>query len=351
MDPITQGAIGGVAAQAVFGRRLPRSAALIGFAAGMAADLDVLIPSGGDPVSSMIFHRHFTHSLFFIPIGGLLVSLVFVWWKQFKGYRREVIGASCVAYATHGLLDALTNYGTLLLWPFSDRRIAWDLLGIVDPMITIPLLIGMFWTIFAKRPRAARTALLFFALYVCFAGWQHHRAIEAQRTLAAGRGHAIERGRVMPAPGALVTWRSVYLSKGEIHVDAVRVPYLSRTLVREGASERVATIDQLPAEVRARPDTTRIFEVFRWFSDGFITPIEGKATILGDQRFAADFSSLTPLWGIDFGTSASDRPKRWRPGESDRAGFAVRIWRNMIHGDPSYRPLEESLSGPSHGIQ
>ncbi len=347
MDPISQGAIGATVAQAVFGRRLPRSAALIGFAAGMAADLDVFIPAGGDPVASMIYHRHFTHSLFFIPLGGILTSLLFVWWRQFKGYRREVIGAATVAYATHGLLDAFTNYGTLLFWPFSNQRVAWDLLGIVDPMVTAPLLIGMFWAVLAKQPRAARVALLVFAAYVCFGGWQHYRAHEAQRALANARGHVIEHGRVMPAPGALIMWRSVYTSGGELHVDGLRVPYLRETLVRNGGSARLATFEDLPEEIRNRPDTARAFSIFTWFADGLVTPVAANPNIFGDQRFSADFSSLTPLWGMDFSSSS---PRRWRP-DTERSDFVVRIWRSMIFGDPGYRPIAEALAAPSQGVQ
>jgi inner membrane protein len=347
MDPITQGAIGAAAAQAVFGRRLPRGAALIGFAAGMAADLDIFIPSGSDPVAGMIYHRQITHSLIFIPLGGLLSSLLFVWWKQFKGYRREVIGAAIVAYATHGLLDAFTSYGTLLFWPFSNQRIAWDLLGIVDPMVTVPLLIGMFWTIFASRPRAARIALMFFVAYVCFGGWQHYRASSAQRTVVDAREHVIEHGRVMPAPGALVMWRSVYRSGEEIHVDGVRVPYIGETLVRSGGSAPVARFANLPEAVQSHPDIARAFEVFTWFADGFVTPVDGNATILGDQRFSADFSSITPLWGMDFGTSG---PRRWRPTDAGRGDFAARLWRSLIYREPGYRPVSESIDPSGRGI-
>ena len=339
MDPVTQGALGAAAAQAVFGRRLPRAAALVGAAAGMAADLDVFIPSGGDPVSGIIYHRHFTHSLLFIPLGGLLCALPFVWWKTFKGSRPHVVGASAVAYATHGLLDAFTSYGTLLLWPFSDRRVAWDSIGIVDPAFTLPLLVGVVWAALARRRRAALVALLVSAAYMCFGGWQHQRALSAQRALAEARGHAIEHGRATPAPGALLMWRSVYVAGGRLYVDGLRVPYFAETLVKEGGSERVAAFEDLPAGTRGRPDTRRVYDVFVWFADGLVTPVEGRAGVLGDQRFAAEVSSRAPLWGMDFGTSPSDEPRRWRGAGGGRGGFAGRVWQSLIQGEPGYRPL------------
>ncbi|MGB1248508.1 MAG: metal-dependent hydrolase, partial [Chitinophagales bacterium] len=49
---------------------------------------------------------------------------------------------SFLALFTHVLLDAFTTYGTQLLLPFSDKRISFDSINIVDPVYTIPLLLG-----------------------------------------------------------------------------------------------------------------------------------------------------------------------------------------------------------------
>src|SRR5262245_16845388 len=134
MDTVTHGLLGAVAAQAIFAKQLPRSAGLIGLVAGMAPDLDLFMGSSADPLASIIYHRQFTHSLMFIPVGALLVSLLCIWMRTFKGVRLAVFGAACVGYGLHGLLDACTSYGTLLLWPFSDQRVAWDIIAIVDPL-------------------------------------------------------------------------------------------------------------------------------------------------------------------------------------------------------------------------
>src|SRR5215471_15616165 len=114
MDSITQGVLGAAAAQSVLARRLPRGAGLIGAIGGMAADLDIFIYSFSDPTVSWTFHRNFTHSLIFIPIGGLISALPFLWMKRFKDQKRNVILAAIIGYATHGLLDAFTSYGTQL---------------------------------------------------------------------------------------------------------------------------------------------------------------------------------------------------------------------------------------------
>ena len=51
-------------------------AGLLGALAGMAPDLDVLIRSSTDPLLFLEYHRQFTHSLAFIPIGAALCTAI-----------------------------------------------------------------------------------------------------------------------------------------------------------------------------------------------------------------------------------------------------------------------------------
>ncbi len=76
MDPITQGLVGASLSQSVCKKQDLMAAGVLGILAGMAADLDVLIRSANDPLLFLEFHRQFTHSLLFIPVGGLLCALV-----------------------------------------------------------------------------------------------------------------------------------------------------------------------------------------------------------------------------------------------------------------------------------
>ena len=74
MDPITQGTIGAVLPQAL-GKKNLGIVALLGFLSGMAPDLDIFIRSSTDPLLSLEYHRQFTHSIVFIPFGGLICAL------------------------------------------------------------------------------------------------------------------------------------------------------------------------------------------------------------------------------------------------------------------------------------
>ena len=141
MDPITQGTVGAAFAQSTARNNNILQITLIGFLAGLAPDLDVLIQSSDDPIIFLEYHRQFSHSLFFIPFGSLLVTLCIFPFLRGSISLKIVYIASFLGYATHGLLDACTSYGTQLFWPFSDQRVAWNNISIVDPIFTIPVII------------------------------------------------------------------------------------------------------------------------------------------------------------------------------------------------------------------
>ena len=48
---------------------------------------------------------------------------------------------STIGYATHGIIDSLTSYGTQLFWLFSNDRFATNTISIIDPLFTLPLVI------------------------------------------------------------------------------------------------------------------------------------------------------------------------------------------------------------------
>jgi inner membrane protein len=157
MDIITQAALGATLATAVAPSRQRRLAAGIGLVAGVLPDFDTLIQSGNDPLLVLDFHRHFTHALAFIPVGALLAALL-LWpfLRRRLGFGRMYL-YSFAGYGLAGLLDACTSYGTQLWLPFSDERVAWNLIAVFDPLFTLLLLISLLITVRRPDSRRART--------------------------------------------------------------------------------------------------------------------------------------------------------------------------------------------------
>ena len=75
MDPITQGVVGAAAAQTSAKKKNILGIGIIGILAGLAPDLDIFIRSTTDPILFLEYHRQFSHSLIFIPVGALLVAV------------------------------------------------------------------------------------------------------------------------------------------------------------------------------------------------------------------------------------------------------------------------------------
>lgn len=342
MDTITHAVLGAAVSQTILKERLPRGAKLIGLIGAVGAalpDLDVFIYSFTDPTVSWLFHRHFTHSLLFVPLGGLIAALPFLFLQGYREYKRLVFLVAMLCYATHAPLDIFTSYGTQWFWPLSNARLALDWISIVDPVYSLPLLLGVVWTARTGRMWCGRIALLLTSLYLCFGGWQHHRGAVAQQQLAALRGHQIEQSRVLPAPGWLVMWRSIYTAKGQLYADGIRLNWFGTPRALEGGSAALTTFADLPASAQANAETHRRFEIFQWFAAGLISPIPHQETAFGDMRFTLEVESLVPLWGLKI-DPATGEAQRWNPPVDQRRNLGKMLG-NLILGDPRYRRLEE----------
>jgi len=299
MDSITQGLLGAAVTQALLGHRLGRRAWLYGAVGGMAADLDIFIRSSTDPLVGWRYHRHFTHSLAFVPIGGVLSALPWILRKRFAPQRRDIVAGTTAGYATHALLDAFTSYGTMLLWPFSDMRIAWSWVAIVDPIYSGILTAGVILAARRQARRPARIALLLSSLYLLLGFVQRTRALDAVRARALQRGHPIERIDAYPSPPTNIMWRTTYVSDGRVWVDQARVPWWGPAVVTPGASIELLTEAELPAEIREDPEALEGFRLFQWFARGWVAWDPAAPHVVGDLRYGAPGeASVSSMWGV-----------------------------------------------------
>ena len=313
MDPVSQGVVGAAFAQTAARRTTLATVAWYGALGGMAPDLDVLFQSSTDPLLFLEFHRQFTHSLVFIPVGALLVFLalraVANRIKILQGLTTSQAYLACLmGYATHGLLDSCTSYGTQLFWPFSDARVAWDTMSIVDPLFTIPLLVFVIAAARTQRQWLSWLAcgwmLSFFAL-----GWlQHERAMQAAAQVASLRGHEPLRLSVKPSFANLLVWKAIYEHEDSYYVDAVRVG--AHMTWFPGA--RVPKLDLARHFPSLEPDSQQALDVerFRWFSDDYLSPMENTPRII-DMRYSLVPNEVDPMWGIDIDPAKQTAHVRW----------------------------------------
>ena len=349
MDPLTHTLLGASLGTLGFGRLLGRAtAAGVGALAGAAADLDIFIKSATDPLIAVEYHRHFTHALAFAPVGAALVvgslSLCGPWRRAWAGQFKAVWLCGVVAWVSHCLLDAATSYGSLLLWPFTDRRFGWDFIAVVDPVFTFALAVGLSVALVGRRPLLAGVGLAVAAGYMGLGALQHGRAVTAQAALAASRGHTPTKIEVMPTLGNLLVWRALYFFDGKIHADRLRVGLDGTATVRAGwVLAKVQAADLTPVE-RAR-DRRKSFARFNWFSEGWIARSPGDATVLGDMRYSLSTDTFDPIWGIRFTPPGEAAEVAWVNRSRDRRVSPAELWEELQGRDPRFLPVPAPLGG------
>jgi inner membrane protein len=304
MDPLSQGVLGAAASQSLAPREHAGIACLLGFLAGMAPDLDVFIRSSTDPLLFLEYHRQFTHSLVFIPLGGSLCGLVL---HQLFGKRRGLLLRQSVlyctlGYATHALLDACTTYGTQLFWPFSDARFAWNTVSVVDPLFTLPVLTLVAWSVIRRNPVLARIALAWAIAYPTIGLVQRDRAESVGRALAAQRGHQPISLEAKPSFGNLLLWKVVYQTEDNFHVDGVRVGLNAR--VFDGDSVPRLDLERDFPWLDHTTQQARDVERFRWFSNGYLAVDPRHPDRITDIRYSFLPNQIAGLWSIQLSADA-----------------------------------------------
>jgi inner membrane protein len=312
MDPLTQGLLGAGLAQSFAKKPRLRLAAICGALGGMAPDLDVLIRSASDPLLTVEYHRHFTHSLAFVPIGGLIVTMAL--WLLFlrkKHSFKSIYIPTTLGFATHALLDACTSYGTRLWWPFDNERVAWNIVSIVDPIFTGILLAFVIASIWRKSAKTMIIGMCLAMLYLGYGYYKHQQVAETVNELAQQRGHAVERMNLNPTIGNNILWRSVYQSGDNYYIDAVRVGALSEPQIKVGGTVPVLDINAEFPNLGSRSLQMSDIERFKYFSQGYIYIHPEKTNVIADLRYGTLPYDTMSLWGIEVDMQKQDEHVKW----------------------------------------
>ena len=211
MDSVSQFVLGAALAGAVLGQRTKAWKSLLwGGVVATLPDLDVLFDHG-DAVANMTFHRAESHALLYLTLATPLLAWAIA---RLHGERHLLARwgvAVWLALVTHPLLDAMTIYGTQLLLPFTDHPFAVGSLFVVDPLYTLPLLLGNV-VLLATRgsPRGHRANWAGLVLSTAYAAWSvlaQGMAERAGERALVNQGVVGARLVVTPAPLQTLLWR------------------------------------------------------------------------------------------------------------------------------------------------
>ena len=276
MDSLTQATLGAAVGEAVLGKKIGNKAAIIGAIIGTVPDLDVLLVPFFDEFQKISLHRGYSHSVMVCLLGAFLFAYVL---SRIK-FTREVSFPrlwlfSFLVLFTHILLDAFTTYGTQLFLPFTDWRVSFDSISIIDPFYTVPLLIGVLISIFyfkkteMKRGLPNTIGLIVSSLYLLFtlANKQHieqvfYSQLEEQN---------ISSFRLLTVPVKVgnVVWYGVAKDKTHLHIGKY-----SRLKKNKIEFHSFPINDHLLDSL-----DERLVDRMKWFAQGFYTVAEKNGKI------------------------------------------------------------------------
>ena len=298
MDPVTQGIVATTAAQTYSKKNNLIIASIIGFLAGLAPDIDIFIRSNTDPLLFLEYHRQFTHSLFFIPIGSFICAFTFYYLfaKKFSFSFKETYIYSTIGYATHGIIDSFTTYGTQLLWPFTDERFAWNTVSVIDPLFTLPVIILCVLTLMKNNRKYSFYAIMWMLIYQLAGFVQKNRAENIVYDYAKLKGHDIQNIEAKPSFANIIVWKVIYSDDTNFYVNAVKLGMSYKIY----PGERIKRLDVkkdfdwLDADSQQAKDIER----FRWFSNNYLGIAKKDVNIIYDIRFSSIPNEVEGLWGI-----------------------------------------------------
>ena len=322
MDSVTQLTLGAAVAVAALGQK-PGSkvkVALAGAVLGTLPDLDVLVDYG-DVVSNMVLHRTESHALFY----QTLISPVLAWLAALccnqRQYYRHWLLATWLILITHTSIDAMTVYGTQFGLPFTNTPFAVGSMFIIDPLYTLPLLVGVFWFLLsgsAKGYRANTIGLVLSGIYLAwsFAAQQYVTGIATHN--ARQQLSSYQQILVTPAPLNTILWRIVVMTD-QGYAEGF---YSLLDSTRQIEFTRVAEDNHL----KQRYADVKAVQQLAWFSRGFYTLAQqGDSLLLTDLRMGQEGS-----YAFQFEVDPSNhRAVIQQPMRRDAATALPWLWQRM----------------------
>jgi inner membrane protein len=280
MDSFTQALLGASVAESLVGKQAGRKASAWGAFLGIVPDLDFLVRYS-NPVDSFTYHRSFSHSLLvFILLTPVLVWVIVKLHPSFAAHRWRWMWVVALCLVTHVALDALTIYGTQLLWPLSEHPFGMGSIFIIDPLYSLPLLAGCIAVLITRNRRGRRWLNAGLVISSAYLAW----GLVAQQIMTgrivdhlAAQDIRPQQMSVTPAPFNSILWRFVARVEGGYYdgfmsfLDPPGVP----------AMQFHASRDELIESLQAFPSARRLM----WFSKGqFGVGQRGEDIVISDLR-------------------------------------------------------------------
>jgi inner membrane protein len=296
----------------------PGQAMLVGAVAATFPDLDFVLGWVSD-LAYLRGHRGITHSVLVWPLWSLALGILMAWLLRQPDRWKRTSWIAASGIGIHILGDWITQFGTMLLAPFSDARFGLGSTFIIDLVVSGIILAGLIGSVLWRRSRVPAVAAL-----LLLPAWIGVSLVGRSEALAFARSYAEQAGirpqtiEAAPRPASPFNW-TVVVFDGETfhtaHVNTRRSEVLRATpddhfIRRFSAHYRPLAAaewrrtpkfgprgdEALARSVWQHPD----FGFFRWFAqfpavDAVERSADGECVWYIDLRFATPGRETVPF--------------------------------------------------------
>lgn len=233
----------------------PTVRGITGFLVAASPDLDFITRFFG--ISAYLqYHRGITHSILMLPLWALCLSWLLAKLFSLRGQRKYAWQAfyllTAMSLGLHIFADVITAYGTEVLAPVWDYRLALPTTFIIDPYFTGIILLGIVLSFVIRdhRQKVAMGAMAILLSYILFQNYWSQRAIENSMVNLPVANLSVESIHAIPQPLSPFNWKVIVTTPERYYIRDVNI-YRRQTVTATQSASMFAQINALytPAEI------------------------------------------------------------------------------------------------------
>lgn len=239
-----------------------------------------------------------------------------------------------LAFFTHLALDSFTAFGTQVFQPFSDFRLAFNNIAVVDPLYTLPFLICVIIVSTIRRDSRKRAFVNWLGIgissaYMVLTIVNKLHVDQVFEKALVHRQLDVERCRTSPTILNNLLWSCVAEDETQYYVGQYSIFDSDPNLHVLNVIPKNDSLDQAWS-------TNKNYQVLQWFSDGYLAAFRTDSMIvLSDLRYGGMSDTIRDHRDLVFNFSVEEEngqlifSENREPPEGDIGELFRKLWTRM----------------------
>ena len=230
-------------------------------------------------------------------VGTTMIALVIIVYARERWRKRQSLNENASirewswlffwAIITHPLLDCCTTYGTQLLQPFWDYRVAFNNISVVDPIYTLPFLICLIIASRFTREHPRRRLFNWLGIglssaYMLFTFFNKHQINQVFEQSLAEEQIVYKRFSTYPTIFNNLLWQGIAEGDSNYYHGVY-------SILDQDPKVESFTIIPKNHELLHAHEGDRVVEILQWFSNNYysVSELDGGDLQFNDLRFGS----------------------------------------------------------------